>query len=94
MVDINYKLETYRSLSRQRKEIDEKYRELAQNLTSCETNASSDFLKKFPEKRPQFSYPHNVSLQDRAVSNNYCYLLYTYRDNMMQQFVVIVSNRF
>lgn len=66
MVDINYKLEQYLFLLKQRQEIDEKYRSQAENLK--ETKIVENYPKKFPETRPGFTYPCNTSLKDIAVS--------------------------
>jgi len=66
VVDINYKLEQYLFLLKQRQEIDEKYRSQAGNLK--ETKIVKNYPKKFPETRPGFTYPCNTSLQDIAVS--------------------------
>lgn len=66
VVEINYKLEQYLFLLKQRQEIDEKYRNQAENLR--ETKIVKNCPKKFPEIRPEFTYPCNTPLQDIAVS--------------------------
>lgn len=66
MVEINYKLEQYLFLLKQRQEIDEKYKNQAENLR--ETKIVKNCPKKFPETRPEFIYPCNTPLQDIAVS--------------------------
>lgn len=71
MIEINYKLEKYTSLLKQRKEIDEQYREQARNLRKCETNANDDWPKNFPETHSEVFYTDNVCLQNRSVSDNY-----------------------
>lgn len=68
VVQVNYRLEQYVSLLKQRQEIDEKYRNQARNLGTSETKRSENCPKKFPETRPGFSYPRDVSLHDIAVS--------------------------
>lgn len=65
-MEINYKLEQYLFLLKQRQEIDKKYRNQAENLN--ETKIVKNCPKKFPETRPRFTYPCNTSLQDIAVS--------------------------
>ncbi|XP_014484462.1 PREDICTED: uncharacterized protein LOC106749478 [Dinoponera quadriceps] len=71
VAQVNYQVEKYASLLKQRKEIDEKYREQARNLRMYKTStAIQDYPKKFPEIRPNFSYTDNVSFQDKAVLEN------------------------
>jgi len=69
VVQVNYKLEQYMYMLKQRQEIDEKYRHQAGNLRSetSETKTDKSCPKKFPETRPGFSYPRHVSLHDVAV---------------------------
>lgn len=66
VVEINYKLEQYLFLLKQRQEIDEKYRNQAETLR--ETKIVKNYPKKFPETHPEFTYPCNTPLQDVAVS--------------------------
>ncbi|XP_012534711.1 uncharacterized protein LOC105835731 [Monomorium pharaonis] len=67
---VNFNLEQYMFLLKQREEIDEKYRKQAGNLSKSEAKINQSCPKKFPEKRPKFSYPHDVSLRDVAVLEN------------------------
>lgn len=67
MVKVNYRLEQYMCLLKQRQEIDEKYGNQAGNLRTSEAKMSKSCPKKFPETRPEFSYPRDVSLHDIAV---------------------------
>lgn len=67
VVQVNFKLEQYMFLLKQRQEIDEKYRNQAGNLRKSEAKMNKSYPKKFPETRPGFSYPHDVPLQDVAV---------------------------
>ncbi|XP_072767556.1 uncharacterized protein [Anoplolepis gracilipes] len=68
VVEINYKLEQYQFLLKQRQEIDEKYRNQAGNLRT--TKIIENCPKKFPKTRPRFTYPCNTSLQDIAILEN------------------------
>ncbi|XP_070149723.1 uncharacterized protein [Polyergus mexicanus] len=68
VVEINYKLEQYLFLLKQRQEIDEKYRNQAENLR--ETKVVTNYPKKFPETRPDFIYPCNTPLKDIAILEN------------------------
>lgn len=76
VVEVSYRLEQYMSLLKQRQEIDEKYRDQAGNLRTREAKMSKSCPKKFPETRPKFSYPRDVSLHDIAVRilENICLL--------------------
>lgn len=65
VVEINYKLERYVSLLKQRKEIDEKYRERAKNFEKHDID--EDCPKKFPDTRPKFSYADNICSRDKAI---------------------------
>lgn len=67
VVQVNYKLEQHMSLLKQRQEIDEKYRSRARYLRSNEAKVGKSCPKKFPATRPEFCYPHDVSLHDVAV---------------------------
>lgn len=67
VVQVNYKLEQYMSLLKQRQEIDEKYRSRAGNLRTNEPKVGKSCPKKFPAIRPEFCYPRDVSLHDVAV---------------------------
>jgi len=67
VVQVNYKLEQYMYMLKQRQEIDEKYRNQAGNLRTSKTKTDKSCPKKFPEIRPEFSYPSHVSLHDVAV---------------------------
>ncbi|KYN03496.1 PREDICTED: uncharacterized protein LOC108773383 [Cyphomyrmex costatus] len=70
VAQVNYKLEQYMYSLKQRQQIDEKYENQAGNLRTSETKAGTSCPKKFPETRPQFCYPHDVSLHDTAVLEN------------------------
>lgn len=67
VVQVNYKLEQYLFLLKQRQEIDERYRNRAGNLRSSGTKVDKSCPKRFPETRPNFDYPRDVSLHDIAV---------------------------
>ncbi|XP_071565420.1 uncharacterized protein [Temnothorax nylanderi] len=69
-VQVNYKLEQHMFELKQRQEIDEKYRNQAGNLRTNETKVNKSGPKKFPETRPEFRYPRDVSLHDVAVLEN------------------------
>ncbi|XP_070522325.1 uncharacterized protein [Cardiocondyla obscurior] len=70
VIQVNYKLQEYKSLLKQRNEINEKYRNEAENLKTFGAKADKSSLKKFPDIRPHFSYPRNVSPHDIAVLEN------------------------
>jgi len=53
----------------QRRQIDEKYRNQADNLRKTETKVVNDVPNKLPEPRPGFYYSPDTSLQDIAVSS-------------------------
>lgn len=66
VVQVNWKLEQYMFLLKQRQAIDEKYRSQAENL-SGEEKIGKSYPKKFPKTRPEFCYPRDVSPHDIAV---------------------------
>lgn len=72
VVQINYKLKEYKSLLKQRKKIDEKYKEQAKNLKKWCVHTNENWPEKFPDVRPTFAYADNVRLPDKAVSNDRC----------------------
>jgi len=67
VIEIHYKLQQYMSTLEQRRQIDEKYRNQADNLRKTETKVVDHVPNKLPEPRPGFCYSSDTCLRDIAV---------------------------